>query len=193
MTNNLFRNVIAKSSGLTSVNLGRGAYGPQQELIVLKRYGLAYQPRVVVWQLFEGNDLTDANIFADWKKNPEQSISLSERYFSNSFLAQWLSKTRFKDPDVPWLHCGIAMEQHKGLLFSTAYEPSQPANIPVGFAETMQAIEEGQRLCQSRGIQLIVVLVPTMVRVLEPDISFDRVEDQLRYLPEGVRDSERPQ
>ncbi len=52
----------------------------------------------------------------------------------------------------------------------------------------MQALEEGQRLCQSRGIQLIVVFVPTMVRVMEPDISFDRVEDQLRYLPEGVRD-----
>ena len=32
---------VAKASGLKAVNLGRGAYGPQQELIVLKRYGLA--------------------------------------------------------------------------------------------------------------------------------------------------------
>ena len=51
---------VAQSTGLSTVNLGRGAYGPQQELIVLKRYGLPYQPRFVVWQLFEGNDLTDA-------------------------------------------------------------------------------------------------------------------------------------
>ena len=54
------------------INLARGAYGPQQELIVLKRYGLAYEPRFVVWQLFEGNDLVDAEAFAEWKKNPEQ-------------------------------------------------------------------------------------------------------------------------
>ena len=178
---------IAKASGLTSVNLGRGAYGPQQELIVLKRYGFAYQPRVVVWQLFEGNDLTDANIFAGWKKNPQQSISLSQRYFNNSFLAKWLGKTRL-DPDVTLVTFRYrdGRTQRTALLY--AYEPSQPANIPVGFAETMQALEEGQRLCQSRGIELIVVFIPTMVRVMEPDISFDRVEDQLRYLPEGVRD-----
>lgn len=182
-----FAQLVASASGLKAVNLGRGAYGPQQELIVLKRYGLAYQPRVVVWQLFEGNDLTDANIFAGWKKNPEQTASLRERYFNNSFLAQWLTKTRSRDRDVPLVTLRHRDGTTQKIALRYRYEPSQPADIPIGLTETIKAIEEGQRLCKSQGIQLVVVLVPTMVRVMEPNITFDRVEDQLRYLPEGVR------
>jgi len=57
------------------VNLGRGQYGPQQELIILRRYGLGYNPRVVVWQLFEGNDLSDATRFAEWRQTPVRTES----------------------------------------------------------------------------------------------------------------------
>ncbi len=180
-----FARLVASASGLTSVNLGRGVYGPQQELIVLKRYGLAYQPRVVVWQLFEGNDLTDADIFAGWKKDPNQTPPFRERYFNHSFLAQWLSRTRLKER-VPL----VTLRQRDGtsqrIPLRYRYDPSQPEDLPIGTAETLQAIEEGRRLCESRGIKLVILFVPTMVRVMEPDISFDRVEDQLRYLPEGV-------
>jgi hypothetical protein len=38
-------------------NLGRIAYGPQQELGVLKRYAIPLRPRVIVWTFYEGNDL----------------------------------------------------------------------------------------------------------------------------------------
>ena len=76
---------VAQSTGLSAVNLARGAYGPQQELIVLKRYGLAYKPRVVVWQLFEGNDLHDAEAFAEWKQNPQQ-VSTSLRSATSIIL-----------------------------------------------------------------------------------------------------------
>lgn len=56
----------------------------------------------------------------------------------------------------------------------------------LGMTETMGAIETGYQLCKSRGIQLLVVYVPTMVRVMGPYINFDRVEDQTSYLPERV-------
>jgi hypothetical protein len=58
----------------------------------------------------------------------------------------------------------------------------------LGMTETMGAIEAGYKLCQSHGIQLVVVFVPTMARVMAPYISFDRVEDQASYLPQRVRD-----
>lgn len=64
------------------------------------------------------------------------------------------------------------------------YDPEQPAGNPTGMTETTRAIEAGHRLCESRGIQLLVVFIPTMVRVMAPEISFDRVEDQKLYLPE---------
>jgi hypothetical protein len=68
------------------VNLGRGAYGPQQELIVLKRYGLAYRPRVVIWQLFEGNDLADARQFSEWKARVRQASNhqTPEQFFGTA-------------------------------------------------------------------------------------------------------------
>lgn len=41
----------------TSVaNLGISGYGPEQELVVLKRYALNLQPKTIVWVFFEGND-----------------------------------------------------------------------------------------------------------------------------------------
>lgn len=177
---------VAQSTGLNAVNLGRGAYGPQQELIVLKRYGLSYKPRFVVWQLFEGNDLTDAEEFAEWQKNPQQiNSSLKERYFSNSLLNEWLTNTRSRELGGPT----VTLRYHDGTMrrIGVRYrsEPDQPATMPLAVKETLSAIEEGQRLCQSQGIQLLVVTVPTMVRVMAPYISFDRVEDQVKYLPEA--------
>lgn len=176
---------VAKASGLKAVNLGRGAYGPQQELIVLKRYGLAYNPRVVVWQLFDGNDLGDAEVFAGWMKNRRQvHTSLKERYFNNSLLNELLVNTRSLDRSWPM----VTLRYQDGTVARAGiryrYDPDQTARHPVGISETMSAIEAGYRECKARGIQLVITVIPTMVKVMEPNISFDRVEDQRSYLPE---------
>ena len=185
--NDTFVRRLGAASGLSVANLGRGAYGPQQELIVLQRYGLAYSPRVVVWQLFEGNDLNDARVFAEWKKDPQQEgASLKERYFENSLLAEWtprMSRPQSSLPDVNLQHSD-GTESRITLRYE--YDPHAPAKNPLGFAETIQAIEAGYRLCQSKGVKLVVVFVPTMIRVLEPYLTFDRAEDQIRYLPNNV-------
>jgi hypothetical protein len=176
---------VAQATGLTAANLGRGAYGPQQELIVLKRYGLAYKPRAVIWQLFEGNDLTDAEEFAEWQSNPQQvTTSLKERYFNNSLLREWLMNTRSEEPAGPV----VTLRYHDGTVrrvgLRNRHDPQQPATLHLGMHETLNAIAEGHRLCQANGIQLLFVNVPAMVRVMAPNISFDRPEDQNRYLPE---------
>ena len=177
---------VAHSTGASVINLSRGAYGPQQELIVLKRFGLAYKPRVVVWQLFEGNDLTDAEIFAEWIKNPQQAdTSLKERYFDNSLLNEWLTNTRVRERGGPIVTLRYQDGTARRVALRYRYEPEQSSTRRVGVTETMRAIEEGYRLCQSNGIQLLVVMIPTMVRVMAPYITFDRVEDQRQYLPEA--------
>lgn len=175
---------VAKASGLKVVNLGRGAYGPQQELIVLKRYGLAYNPSVVVWQLFDGNDLLDAEAFAEWKKNPGQvQTSLKERYLNNSLLHEWLMTTHTLDRKLPQ----VSLRYQDGTVVRAGlryrYDPDQITKHPAGMSETLSAIEAGYRECQTRGIQLVISVIPTMVKVMEPNISFDRAEDQKSYLP----------
>jgi hypothetical protein len=183
---------VANATGMRAVNLGRGAYGPQQELIVLKRYGLSYQPRFVVWQLFEGNDVADAEAFAEWQQNPYQvHTSLKQRYFDNSLLNQLLTKTRSQELVEPL----VTLRYHDGtsrrVSLRYPYEPDQPATRRLGMTETLRAIEAGQQLCESRGIQLLVVSIPTMVRVMAPHITFDRMEHRnlyLRDLTEGQQD-----
>ena len=49
--------LLGQLQGKTVANLGHSGYGPQQELVVLKRYGLPLHPHTVIWAFFEGNDL----------------------------------------------------------------------------------------------------------------------------------------
>lgn len=178
---------VTQSTGASAINLARGAYGPQQELIVLKRYGIAYEPRFVVWQLFEGNDLADAEAFAAWKKNPQQvHTSLKDRYFDNSLLNQWLTTTRTEQRVGPMVTVRYQDGTSRRASLRYGYEPDQPSTMISGMRETLNAIEAGQELCRARGIQLLVVVVPTMVRVMQPYISFDRFEDRRDYFPERI-------
>src|SRR6185369_12978835 len=52
--------VLGRTLGMTAYNLGRGGYGPYEYLQLLRLFGLAKRPRVVVMQIYEGNDLRDA-------------------------------------------------------------------------------------------------------------------------------------
>ena len=47
----------------TVVNLGRARYGPREERIVMDRYAFGYGPETLIWTLFEGNDLRDAEYY----------------------------------------------------------------------------------------------------------------------------------
>lgn len=178
---------VAALSGLTVQNLGRAVYGPQQELIVLRKYALAYRPRVVVWQVFEGNDLRDATVFAEWRENPHQRTSLRLRYLSNSFLVEWLYRTERVPPLSPTIQWRASDGTLRPITLRYRYNLDEPEKTPQGLAETIQAIETGHQLCQSQGIKLVVLFVPTMVRAMNSYIVFARAEDRAKYLPnDGV-------
>jgi hypothetical protein len=178
---------LGQLTGLSVVNLGRGAYGAPQEQIVLKRFGLSYAPRVVVWQLFEGNDLADAETFAQWKQNPQlRPMSLKDRYFNNTLLNQWLLQTRPPEREGAMVTMRYPDGTAIKLTLRHGYDPTEASNRRVGMAETIAAIEAGSRLCQSQGISLVVLYIPTMAHVMAQYISFDRAEDQTSYLPQGV-------
>lgn len=185
-----FAQRVGAETGMKVINLGRGAYGPQQELIVLERYGLNYQPQVVVWQLFEGNDLKDVGNFVEWRNNPQATKPLHLRYFDNSLLRlplerTWQSRSAAARADLRY-HDGTAQQ----LVLRYPYLPDQVEEAEFEFAEIRKTIEAGYRLCQSRGIQLVIVHVPVMVRVMEPWLEFISAADREKYLPgESVSES----
>jgi hypothetical protein len=179
---------VAAATGLRVVNLGRGAYGPQQELIVLRRYGLAYKPRFVVWQLFDGNDLDDARNFAVWRADPRPpAVPLRARYYDNSLVRRLVEASAFPPPmsgrvsAVLNRHDGT--RQRKELRYR--FIPDQPDQRSEAFTQTVQTIEAGIRLCQQHDIQLAVLFVPSLVQVMEPFLSFDHPADRERALPGG--------
>lgn len=174
---------------LTVANLGRGYYGPQQELIILKRYGLRYDPHLVVWQIFEGNDLTDASRFAAWKANPDQHDSLSLRYTKHSVIASWLARTIPNDFGSPRMF-EDRTGQTRRLFLDYPYVPDEPVRQSLGMTETTKAIAEGYRLCESHGVKLLIIFIPIKVRVMAPYVRFNSAGDREAYLPGGKQDSD---
>lgn len=179
---------FGQAAKLSVVNLGRGYYGPQQEAIILKRYGFNYHPSLVVWQIFEGNDLTDASHFVLWRTNPPRE-SIMLRYTKRSLIAQLLTKTMPKDRGA-----SRVFEERSGkpgrLFLDYSYKPDQPAQDALGMSETRKAIQETFRLCQSAGINLVIVFIPIKVRVMAPYVHFLNDADRDFYLPGGKLDSD---
>lgn len=50
---------LGRQLGVSSYNLGREGTGPYEHLQILKRFGLEKTPRVVILNIYEGNDLRD--------------------------------------------------------------------------------------------------------------------------------------
>jgi len=166
------------------VNLGRGAYGPQQELIVLRRYGLPYEPKIVIWQLFEGNDLADAQEFAIWRENPDRVIrGLTGRYLQNSFFHPFFALTiRSKNKVAAYFDHGDGRETLRTLRYR--WMPNQTLERDRGYAITTSVLEKGYALCEERGIRLIVLFIPTQVRVNGHRLRFESKADRERFYPE---------
>ncbi|HWR54608.1 MAG TPA: hypothetical protein VN428_26100 [Bryobacteraceae bacterium] len=179
---------VASGAGLRTVNLGRGAYGPQQELIVLKRYALRYHPKVIVWQFFTGNDVNDAEEFAHWVLLGRKSDTpLLTRYLNNSFLRRTL-KDVLHLPTRGTVPATLRYTDGSSEEVRVLYEREPPV-LQSAAHEIEHALAEGARICNERGIKLIVFTVPTMLHILQPYIHFR--EDEARKVFVGGRDAAR--
>ena len=192
--NETFVRRVAEATGQSVVNLGLGATGPPQQLGILQRYGFSYNPHVVVWAIFEGNDLGDAQTFVQWQRERDKvHVSLLERYLKNSLITQFLSRTMAERPEPGSVLAKFRYTDGtvRGLYIKYPYASDQPEKKAVGMSEIEKDIENGYQLCRSRGIRLVVVFIPTMVRALAPYITFDRRSDHDRFLPNDVVENDK--
>ena len=171
---------LGKILGQSSLNLGQIWYGPQQEEVVLRRYALPRQPKVVVWCYFEGNDLKDMN-----------------RYAANH--AQW-------DVMAPKLHSFKARSLTRNLALRLLSLEGPQKHRPLG-ERNVALLPEGQRMyffyrndvlseqekkflpefesiltrvwnaCREQQVQLVFAYVPIKVRVYD---------SLVKYPPESV-------
>jgi hypothetical protein len=70
---------LAQISGLSAYNLGKPAIGLYEYLQLLKRFGLQKSPKVVVMNIYEGNDLRDALKYVSYRQSGATEKKIAEQ------------------------------------------------------------------------------------------------------------------
>lgn len=177
---------VERAVGRSVVNLGRTDYGPQQEVVVLRRYALGYHPRRVVWQLYEGNDMRDAERYLRWRRaGRERPLPLKAGYTRNSLLAQLFERTSI--PDVggsEYVTAGLDLTGGgRAAIPVRADGAPDPARYPEGWREVQRSLAEGQKLCRERRVELVILFLPALPVALRPSLTFETRADEARALP----------
>jgi len=171
----LMSTVLGRLQSGTVANLGISGYGPQQELIVLKRFALPLRPKTVVWVFYEGNDLNDIQRYEDnhrlaVERRPPQGIlgRIWERSFMNNLLTTII---RLRDgcqpsPNIGEYYAVVKDAQGREIRqYFIADLFSAPAKESDAFAITRASLSAAYQLSRQHGFRLVVVFAPTEYRV----------------------------
>ena len=190
----LTTSLLARLQGDVVANLGQSAYGPQQELVVLKRYGLPLQPRTVVWMFFEGNDLEDVVAYRKATSNPDgfwKSFYL--RSFSRN-AAKGVKRIFFPPTKPSGAKRAAAFQASDGktlTLYFVYLSPPLSDQHLSSIDETTRTIATAHRLSAAQGARLIFVFVPTKFRVFRDCCQFPQQSECRNWtvndLPERLR------
>lgn len=173
-------------------NLGHAGYGPQQELVVLRRYGLGLRPRVVLWFLFEGNDFVDLleyeRVMTGTPTDSAAQHSFTSRSFTrNALLAvagfaaakpnRWFRRIWNLGQDAGQARKGACrLRAGEGNRAETVYfdSPACPSRREesASLDTLLGTLLQARDLAADRGAQLVVVYVPGKFRVLRDVCQF---------------------
>lgn len=132
------------------MNLGQAGYGPQQERIVLRRFGLPVHPRVVVWVLFEGNDVVrDYARFEDFRARPQRYRAEQHGYRVRGFV-----RNAFKALDRAGVF-GSPAQSGPLKQYGVLNPPSQAAGSTLYFAYDSNALTASDQEHLDRVLDLI--------------------------------------
>ena len=169
-------------SGRTTFNLSRSWYGPHQYLELLKRYGLALRPKVVLLGFYAGNDIEDIREYHRWRRE--------QRYY---FYADHAQRPFFVRYAIALTDTGAYLRDTIAKRPARQTRPMAPGEIhpdlgviqvgaqavpmvfirwnPEGSAEQLLAtaewqvlhalLTEFQHLCRASGILPILLYIPT--------------------------------
>jgi hypothetical protein len=176
-------------------NLGRSGYSSPHELIVLKKFGLPMQPRVVVWQVAEANDLADVVDYLEWTRRGRPD------YFDFS-VKQKPSRQQAWQQHSPshWLFSALRRHEPNHWPFHGQFSTAAGAEVTVRFLSSpglgapaqghpawdafCQPLLAGAALGRSNQFQLLVLHLPDKFRVLGPHTRFPpEIADATTRLP----------
>ncbi|MBZ0258558.1 hypothetical protein K8I31_21000, partial [bacterium] len=182
---------LATRLNASEINLGLSAFSPQQSGLVLERYGFERSPKLVVYQLYYGNDFDDAVQFEQWKTSGKPYVRflrdqigempqlfMTWQWFRNHFLAQG------KQAGGQWQPIQV---QSKSQTFEMGFAPSPPLFFQEkeqilshpGFDKTVQTIETMARECREKGVHFLVFAVPEKLSVYMDEIVEPQSKERL--------------
>lgn len=183
----------------TVVNLGQVHYGPQQELVVLRRFGLPLQPKVCVWAFFEGNDLQDAESYERNVRHWPTVIAESRGFASRSFVVNLTTlATKVIDRhfagaynDASKMLGTVQLAGGRSSPMYFFYESHPLTARDLANLERVKAVlQSAFELCAAKDIAFVVTFVPTTYRVYQGRATFAADspirEWRLNDLPERV-------
>ncbi len=171
----LFTTQLEKRLDVTVANLGVGGYGPQQELIVLRRHALPLEPRLVYWLFFEGNDLADAARFEQDRREMAATIELKAGHVVRSLtaslvgLAGCLVAPRARQDDARARQQSGTLtsegaDHGKRLYFPYPAQPLAPADL-AALTLVEGLLRDAEQSTKDAGAQLVLVFVPEKFRI----------------------------
>jgi hypothetical protein len=174
----LITSVLARRTHRVVENLAHSAYGPQQDLVALKRYGLPLHPRVVI------------STFTEFIEPQQEGAYRSETRYGKTFWSSFLDRsfTRSFYRKVRTYFKGVSNQarqafepenaqaiKRSGVVRDAQGNPRRiyflhPA-LPLSrddlgaLNRTVDIIAAGQKLAAAQGARLVVVFIPDQFRV----------------------------
>jgi hypothetical protein len=187
----LMTSILAQLRGEVVANLGQSAYGPLEELVVLKRYGLPLRPRTVVWMFFEGNDLQDV---MGYRQAMRDTPNFWGAFVARSFTRSALYEVRYLiSPPAkrPGAQRSAVLQTPNGEQASVYFiYPSKPLTKEefTALDDTVDTLANAYRLSAAQGARLVFVFVPSKFRVLRPFCSFPPESECGNWVPNNMSD-----
>lgn len=176
-----FVQLTARRLSLTARNLGRSGYTGPTELIVLRDFALACQPRVIVWQVCEANDLDEALMYQEWMQQGRPKDFFLQHDPHHTRVEAWKQRS----PSY-WL---FKQFRTSGWEFAGIFQPNSPNATPVyflrkfgtgqspaehpGWAPLSDSLREADELADQEKIPWIVLYIPMKIRVLADFVAFN--------------------
>ncbi|MCK6492790.1 MAG: GDSL-type esterase/lipase family protein [Nitrospira sp.] len=174
-------------------NLGMSGYGPEQELIVLKRYALPMQPHTIVWVYFEGNDLLQLAPEEDEEAAdllPGEGWVAHENYWMRSLTRNLLLLSRTV---VRGCVPHRTYERYRGSFQPVQGQPTElffwekPAPLKptdrLRLNRLRAILAEAYQLCREKGIRFVVTFAPVSYRVHRDLPNFSPLTPEMQQWP----------
>jgi hypothetical protein len=160
-----------------TLNLGLGGVGPLIELAVLREYGSELRPRIVLWVLYEGNDLLELEeerhsdfLMAQLAGDPPQGLrgqqAVVDAALKSYVAAQLDTFSPPPEPFVQFLRLSQLRQRLQGL-----WRPGGEVEAPEqshDFGLLRQVFAAARATTSSWGGELIIVYLPGRDRYFGP-------------------------